>query len=233
MPIDIYRESLTNIHDIIPPSAKKAKQLPPLMPKEVHLSVEQIDLTIDPQVIQQAHDLLGNISISRQTATEWINSPIKKRLERVSLGLIGLITNPIVLATRGSVIIVDGKPSLYSLEVGFLGENNQPVGLTSLVKVRSLRKGVDTVDARDPLQTTVFQGGRRRPVAKEDPRVHSKLGHWLRRTGLDELPQLQAIRRGSIAGVGPRPFSTHELTGLSYLFQDKFRVMHWYMHLLT
>ena len=53
--------------------------------------------------------------------------------------------------------------------------------------------------------TNADSDGIPKPAEKDDKRM-TRVGHWLRRTRLDEIPQLYNILRGDIDFVGPRPF---------------------------
>ena len=64
------------------------------------------------------------------------------------------------------------------------------------------------------------------PVFKirEDPR-YTKLGKFLAKTGLDELPQLLNIVKGEMAFVGPRPLPIDEAEKIPKKYQKRFSVL--------
>jgi lipopolysaccharide/colanic/teichoic acid biosynthesis glycosyltransferase len=73
---------------------------------------------------------------------------------------------------------------------------------------------------------TVEVGGVATPVFKlvADPRV-TRLGAILRKTGLDEIPQLLNVLRGEMSIVGPRPAQEHEFPFYSGDRQRRFEVL--------
>ena len=109
-----------------------------------------------------------------------------KRLFDIAGSLAGLaISSPLLifcallvrLTSRGSVLF-------RQIRVGYLG---RPF---TLIKFRTLVKGAETLGA-----SLVVPG---------DPRL-TPVGHFLRRTKLDELPQFINVLRGEMSFVGPRP----------------------------
>ena len=75
-----------------------------------------------------------------------------------------------------------------------------------MYKFRTMRAGAEQFQA--VLRSRSDQDG---PAFKmrHDPRT-TRIGHWLRVTSLDELPQLWNVLRGDMSLVGPRPLPTAE-----------------------
>ncbi|WP_068105032.1 exopolysaccharide biosynthesis polyprenyl glycosylphosphotransferase [Nocardioides dokdonensis] len=78
----------------------------------------------------------------------------------------------------------------------------------SIHKLRTMH--VDAEEQKDALHASNDSDGVLFKM-RQDPRV-TRLGRWLRRTSLDELPQLINVVRGEMALVGPRPPLPGEVT---------------------
>ncbi|MDH5798340.1 MAG: sugar transferase [Paracoccaceae bacterium] len=101
----------------------------------------------------------------------------------------------------GCLIRSDGGPALYSqLRIGRGGRAFR------CWKFRTMVMGADTQLARlladDPALAREWQ---RSQKLRHDPRI-TRLGRFLRRSSLDELPQLWNVLRGDMSLIGPRPF---------------------------
>jgi lipopolysaccharide/colanic/teichoic acid biosynthesis glycosyltransferase len=125
--------------------------------------------------------------------------PCKRALD---LGLV-IVSAPVWLALLGLVALavkVGSPPGPVFYRQARTGTGGARFGMW---KVRTMVVGADAyVDAH--LVPHVDQGPE--PKAADDPRV-TAIGRLLRRTSLDELPQLWNVVRGEISLVGPRPTS--------------------------
>ncbi len=111
-----------------------------------------------------------------------------KRAISMIFSVVGLLLTSPLMAIIAVVIRLDSKgPVLFRQERwGHRG------------KIFRLNKFRSMVDGADP-------DGVHRPAQENDDRI-TRVGRWLRRTRLDELPQLWNVLRGDMYFVGPRPF---------------------------
>lgn len=119
-----------------------------------------------------------------------------KRVFDVSATLLGLLVLAPLLAVIALLVRTDGGPAIFRQER--IGRGGVPF---TMLKFRSM-----SVDAEQRLAALVTQDEGNGVMFKmrDDPRV-TRVGRVLRRSSLDELPQLWNVLRGDMSLVGPRP----------------------------
>lgn len=128
----------------------------------------------------------------------------KRLIDVVVAGLGLLILSPFVLAIALVIWRRDGRPILFRQQR--VGEHGR---LFTLYKFRTMAP-----DAEERYAEMLERNRIRGPAFKvtDDPRV-TRTGRFLRRTSLDELPQLWNVLRGQMSLVGPRPAPPREVAG--------------------
>jgi lipopolysaccharide/colanic/teichoic acid biosynthesis glycosyltransferase len=99
--------------------------------------------------------------------------------------LLALIALAIRVSSRGSVLFIQER-------IGWCGRPFR------VIKFRTMRPAGPS------------EASSRSETSAGDPRI-TPIGRWLRRTGLDELPQLVNVLRGEMSLVGPRPLLAWEI----------------------
>jgi Undecaprenyl-phosphate galactose phosphotransferase WbaP len=129
-----------------------------------------------------------------------------KRVFDVVLAALALVVAAIPMALVALLVKQDGGPALFAhSRIGLNGE------VFDCLKFRSMSIHADKMLsdhlAADEDARIEWAGSRK---LKNDPRV-TKVGRFIRKTALDELPQLINVIRGDMALVGPRPVTQSEL----------------------
>ncbi len=130
-----------------------------------------------------------------------------KRVFDVSCSLLSLVVlSPVFLITGIAIYLEDRGP------VFFVQERNGVDGeVFRMYKFRSMRQNAEEIRQKmsdeNELDGPAFK-------LKHDPRI-TKVGKFIRKTSIDELPQLLNIIRGEMSIVGPRPLPVYETKGLN------------------
>jgi exopolysaccharide biosynthesis polyprenyl glycosylphosphotransferase len=124
-------------------------------------------------------------------------SLILKRLLDVVGATIGLVLlSPLLLTVAVVILARDGTPILFrQVRVGLHGRPFRVVKFRTMVPDAEAR--LRELEALNEIRGLAFK-------MTDDPRM-TRIGRFLRRTSIDELPQLWNVLRGEMSLVGPRP----------------------------
>jgi exopolysaccharide biosynthesis polyprenyl glycosylphosphotransferase len=122
---------------------------------------------------------------------------VAKRVLDLSVSTVVLLfTWPLMVAIWIAIKLDSAGPALFVAER--VGENGK---IFRMYKFRTMSEGAASHQGE---VITESAEGRKIYKVKDDPRI-TRVGRWLRRTSLDELPQLFNVFKGEMSLVGPRP----------------------------
>ena len=143
----------------------------------------------------------------------WLSLAIQRTLDFCGSLLLLVVLSPLLLIVAMCIRLTSSGPALFHQTRAGLG------GRTFvLCKFRTMTLGTDDALHRDYVKRFIngeaeqYLDADGRPVYKltNDPRI-TRIGSFLRRTSLDELPQLWNVLRGEMSLVGPRPPLPYEV----------------------
>jgi exopolysaccharide biosynthesis polyprenyl glycosylphosphotransferase len=141
---------------------------------------------------------------------------VMKRVIDLTLGLLSLaLVSPVFLVIAAAIKLSDRGPVFFRQTR--VGKDGEPF---TVLKFRTM-----VVDAERRLRELQTQNERSGPLFKmeRDPRV-TRVGHLLRESSLDELPQLINVIRGEMSLVGPRPALPSEVMQFDSRLRQRDRV---------
>ncbi len=155
--------------------------------------------------------------IARRLAWRWFveSADFAKRAMDIVGSFAALVALSPILLPIALLVRLDGGPALFAqTRVGRFGVPFK------MFKFRSMRPDAEQLLAA-LLAANQHVGGVTFKI-KNDPRV-TRLGHWLRRFSLDELPQFYNVLIGDMSLVGPRPPVPREVA--LYSLADRRRLL--------
>ncbi len=129
-----------------------------------------------------------------------------KRAVDVVCSVAGLaVLSPVFLVVMAAIVANDpGNPFFIQTRIGMNGKEFRIYKFRSMYK--DAEKQLALLQKRNESRGATFK-------IKDDPRI-TKIGKFIRKTSIDELPQLLNILKGDMSVIGPRPFIPSEQENL-------------------
>ena len=163
-----------------------------------------------------ARDLGGVLGLElRQNLLIPLNCWIKRGLDIAGALALAMIALPLIAASAIWIKWASRGPLIYRQERE--GEGGRTLWMP---KLRTMHMHADALLMRVLSQSPQARAEWARCFKlRKDPRILPGVGPLLRRTSLDELPQLWSVLKGEMSLVGPRPFPRYHLDGFGPRFR--------------
>ena len=159
---------------------------------------------IKTAIAKPTFDSLGSLPmlVFRTTPSVSWSLLVKAIIDRIGALTLLILTSPLMLIAFIGIKLTSPGAVIFSQQRG--GKNGRPF---TMYKFRSM-----TTDAEMRLAELASQNEMSGPVFKvgKDPRI-TPFGRWIRKTSIDELPQLINVLVGDMSLVGPRPLPLYEV----------------------
>jgi len=159
---------------------------------------------IKTSIARPTFDVLGSraMLVFRTTPEVSWALMLKGMIDRVGAFCILVVTSPVFLAAAIGIKLTSPGPVIFCQQRG--GKHGRPF---TMYKFRTMGTNAEMLRAelaaQNEMSGPVFKVG-------NDPRV-TPIGRWLRKTSIDELPQLLNVLKGDMSLVGPRPLPLYEV----------------------
>jgi len=175
------------------------------------------DLFGMPSLWVSGRDLGGVLGLEvTKNLLFWRNRLLKRILDLI----LALLAMPLVLVSFvivGLLIRIDSPGPVFFLQER-PGERGRPF---KIWKFRTMH--VDAERRLNSLSPEFLEEFWRYGKIRNDPRI-TRVGYWLRKYSLDELPQIINVLRGEMSLVGPRPYLFSQLKQLGLYSNEIFSV---------
>lgn len=184
------------------------------------LPMRQIFVVHDASALQVLNPRLramgGLLGLELRSAIHMTrNLRLKRALDLIAAIPLAVLALPIVAMLALAVKAVDSGPAFYAQPR--IGRNGR------VFKVYKLRSMYTDAEARLAAHLATDVSARlewqRFFKLSNDPRILPRIGDFIRRSSLDELPQLWNVLRGDMSIVGPRPFPAYHNQCFDVAFQ--------------
>ena len=158
-----------------------------------------------PDIGRHGGNGLKMINIYRSNASAHVNEAAAKRIFDVVASACGIVLLLPLFALVALLIKLTSKGPVFFAQIR-IGWNKR--------KFRMFKFRTMVADAEKQVEEVAHLNIMRGPILKvaSDPRI-TRVGRFLRRTSIDELPQLFNVLKGDMSLVGPRPLTLRDMQG--------------------